>query len=257
MSAPTGIPTYTSAPLNPNQKEENTTAAEPERQPATAIETSTTTASQPPNAAATSTAPSYSPVYATASNPPSAEPAAAASLPAPTAAPFSQASGNLTATSTTAFPSSTSQSPPAPQPGSIPTPPVAGYTPTAPSPIPPPPKVGEAVSPFTQSTAPPTQTPYAQSYAYQRPSVSHTAVPNSTSSPYASVYRTSSDAGSSRPQGLPLHYGGGGGGADNIFPEDEEPGFLSSAKGWMQSAGTKLAEVEAEVWKRINDVHGK
>lgn len=57
-------------------------------------------------------------------------------------------------------------------------------------------------------------------------------------------------------QGLPLHAGGagGGGGADSIFP-DEEPGFMSTAKAWMQSAGAKLAEVEAEVWKRINDAH--
>lgn len=32
---------------------------------------------------------------------------------------------------------------------------------------------------------------------------------------------------------------------------------MNVAKGWMQSAGEKLAEVEAEVWKRINDAHGK
>lgn len=30
---------------------------------------------------------------------------------------------------------------------------------------------------------------------------------------------------------------------------------MSTAKAWMQSAGAKLAEVEAEVWKRINDAH--
>jgi hypothetical protein len=32
---------------------------------------------------------------------------------------------------------------------------------------------------------------------------------------------------------------------------------MGTARSWMQSAGTKLAEVEAEVWKRINDAHGK
>jgi hypothetical protein len=54
---------------------------------------------------------------------------------------------------------------------------------------------------------------------------------------------------------LPLHYSsGGGGGASSVFPEDDES-FLSTAKGWMQSAGSKLAEVEAEVWKRINNAH--
>ena len=254
-----GIPTYTSAPLNSNQKEQSTTAIKQDLEPATAIESSTT-APQPPNTSATATAPSYAPIYATSQNPPAA-PGAAASLPAPTAAPVPPTAGNATATPTSTFPSTTSQSPPAPQPGAIPTPPVAGFTPTAPSPVPPPPKAGEAVPQAMQSTAPPTgaptQAPYTQSYAYQRPSVSHTAVPNSTSSPYSSVYRTSSDAGSSRPQGLPTHYNSsGGGGASDIFP-DEEPGFVSSAKGWMQFAGTKLAAVEAEVWKRINDVHEK
>jgi len=49
---------------------------------------------------------------------------------------------------------------------------------------------------------------------------------------------------------------GSGGGARDIFP-DEEEGFMGTARSWMQSAGTKLAEVEAEVWKRINDAHGK
>jgi hypothetical protein len=47
---------------------------------------------------------------------------------------------------------------------------------------------------------------------------------------------------------------GSGGGAADIFP-DEEPGFMNAAKGWMQAAGSKLAEVEKEVWKRINDAH--
>lgn len=80
--------------------------------------------------------------------------------------------------------------------------------------------------------------------------------PNSTTTPYSSVYPPAPTVGSSRPQGLPL-YGGNesGGGANSIFGEDEEPGLFNAAKGWMQTAGTKLAEVEAEVWKRINDVH--
>jgi hypothetical protein len=34
-------------------------------------------------------------------------------------------------------------------------------------------------------------------------------------------------------------------------------GFMANAKSWMASAGTKLAEVEAEVWRRINEAHDK
>ncbi|KAJ5654391.1 hypothetical protein N7490_001394 [Penicillium lividum] len=252
MSGTSGIPTYNSAPLNSNKKEE-TTAANPQPEPATAIESSITTAPQPATtsatATATATAPSYSPVYATAHEPP--QPAAVASLPTPTAAPQP---GNLTATPTTKFASATSQSPPAPQPGALPTP--TGATSTGPS-VPPPPKAGETVSPPAPQPAGTSQ-PFTNSYAYQRhPSGSHGSIPNSTSSPYSTVYPESSN-GASRTQGLPMHYGSSsGGGADSIFPDDDEPGFMNTAKGWMQSAGEKLAEVEAEVWKRINDAHGK
>ncbi|KAJ5746434.1 hypothetical protein N7520_011616 [Penicillium odoratum] len=248
MSGTSGIPTYNSAPLNSNKKEE-TTAANPQPEPATAIESSITTAPQPAttSATATATAPSYSPVYATAHEPP--QPAAVASLPTPTAAPQL---GNLTATPTTKIASTTSQSPPAPQPGALPTP--TGTTSTGPS-VPPPPKAGEMVSPPAPQPGA-TQT-FTNSYAYQRhPSGSHGSIPNSTSSPYSAVYPESS-MGASRTQGLPTHYGSSsGGGADSIFPDDE-PGLMNTAKGWMQSAGEKLAEVEAEVWKRINDAHGR
>ncbi|GAB1200760.1 hypothetical protein APSETT444_010139 [Aspergillus pseudonomiae] len=36
-----------------------------------------------------------------------------------------------------------------------------------------------------------------------------------------------------------------------------ESGFLDNAKAWFWSAGNKLAEVEAEVWRRINEAHDK
>jgi hypothetical protein len=36
-----------------------------------------------------------------------------------------------------------------------------------------------------------------------------------------------------------------------------EQTFYESAKSWFQSAGNKLAEVEAEVWRRINEAHDK
>lgn len=59
-----------------------------------------------------------------------------------------------------------------------------------------------------------------------------------------------------RPQ-LPFSGGSGsGGGADSIFPQEEE-GFIGAAKGWMRWGGGKLVEVEKEVWKKINDVHEK
>lgn len=81
-------------------------------------------------------------------------------------------------------------------------------------------------------------------------------MPNSTSTPYASVYQSHGSAG--RPQGLPTHYGGGGGGgAGSIFADEDEASMFNTAKSWMNSAGNKLAEVEAEVWKRINDAHGE
>lgn len=58
--------------------------------------------------------------------------------------------------------------------------------------------------------------------------------PNSTSAPYSSVYHESS-----------------------VSDGDAESGFLDVAKGWMQTAGDKLVQVEAEVWRRINDAHGR
>lgn len=65
----------------------------------------------------------------------------------------------------------------------------------------------------------------------------------------------------SQTQTLPLHYGAGagsgagsGGGASSIFPEEEE-GFVGTAKWWMRWSGSKLAEVEKGVWKKINDIH--
>jgi hypothetical protein len=55
---------------------------------------------------------------------------------------------------------------------------------------------------------------------------------------------------------LPLHSSSAGGqGVNDTF--DDEPSFMNTAKSWWQSAGTKLAEAEAEVWKRINNAHEK
>lgn len=255
MSAPTGIPTYTSAPLNPDQKEEGTSGSTSQTEPATSIEASATDTPQPPNTSATATAPSYAPIYATAQDSSlPAQPGAAPSLPAPTGAPVSQ-TGTLAPTPTSALPTATTYTPPPPQPGATPVAPATGIPAASTSPVPPPPKAGEPVSAPSIPSAP-AQSSFTQSYAYQRTPQTHAPAPNSTTTPYSSVYPPAPTVGSSRPQGLPL-YGGNesGGGANNIFGEDEEPGLFNAAKGWMQTAGTKLAEVEAEVWKRINDVH--
>ncbi|KAJ5487299.1 hypothetical protein N7530_001599 [Penicillium desertorum] len=252
MSAPTGIPTYNSAPVNPNKEEEGTHATTSQPEPATAIESLASAPSQPPPAPATTTAaataPSNPAIYTTAepnSAPAPAQPGATAAQPTQTA----------TATPTTSpeTATSTTQTPPAPQPGAVPSPSTA-YTGAAPqtSTIPRPPKAGEAIS---QPPAQPTQS-YTQSYSYNPPLGAQTTLPNSTTSPYSSVYPT--QAGSHRPQTLPLHYGAGtgsGGGASSIFPEEEEEGFMGAAKGWLRWSGNKLAEVEKGVWKKINDVH--
>ncbi|KAJ5183439.1 hypothetical protein N7492_001055 [Penicillium capsulatum] len=252
--ATSGIPTYTSAPLNSNE-EESTKATTAQPEPATSIEAATTAPPLPPNTSATATAPSFSSIPATAQ--PTAEPGAAPSLPVPTAT--TSGSANLTATPTSTLPtSSSSLSPPAPQPGAAPTPGAVNQEAVAHQSVPPPPKVGESVASSlpvtataTAGAAAPAPAPFTQSYAYQRPSQAH-AVPNSSSF-YSSVYQS---PGPSSSQALPLHGNShGGGGASSIFPDEDEPGLMTSAKSWMQSAGTKLAEVEAEVWKRINNAH--
>ncbi|KAJ5625572.1 hypothetical protein N7510_001881 [Penicillium lagena] len=265
-----GIPTYTSAPVNANsttnEEDTHTTTSRPE--PATAIQSALTT---PPN----------HPILLQrlqhrrtrrSTLPRSQTPGAAPTLPIPTATTASGGQqpplGNVAATATTplAPTSAAAQSPPAPQPGARPEPPSASAA--APSAIPPPPKAGEPIPPSLSSPAPatatsttaPAQKPFTQSYSYQSPTVQQQqAIPNSTSTPFSSVYQSPGAAG--RPQGLPTHYGGSGGGSGgvtgSIFAGEDEPSMFNTAKAWMNTAGNKLAEVEAEVWKRINDAHGE
>lgn len=77
------------------------------------------------------------------------------------------------------------------------------------------------------------------------------AHPNSTSTPYAALYHPPTTSSQ-----LPI-YQNQGHGADEFDSAQEDGGFLANAKSWIASAGTKLAEVEAEVWRRINDAHDK
>ncbi|KAL2871103.1 uncharacterized protein BJX67DRAFT_215571 [Aspergillus lucknowensis] len=73
--------------------------------------------------------------------------------------------------------------------------------------------------------------------------------PNSTTTPYTSVYPLPS-ASTPAQSPFPRTYGG-------VDGKVEPDGLWGSAKSWLQTAGNKLAEVEAEVWRRINEAHDK
>ncbi|KAJ5276469.1 hypothetical protein N7524_002622 [Penicillium chrysogenum] len=256
MSAPTGIPTYNSAPVNPNKEGEGTHATTSQPEPATAIESLASAPSQPPAAPATTTAagtaPSNPTIYTTTkpiSAPAPPQPGATAAQPTQTA----------TAPPTTSSPRDSdsdihnadpTRSPTRRRPVTInsihrsSTPNL--YIPTTPE--------------SRRSHLPASSPTNPKLHAILLTLGAQTALPNSTTSPYSSVYPT--QAGSHRPQTLPLHYGAGagagagsGGGASSIFPEEEEEGFMGAAKGWLRWSGNKLAEVEKGVWKKINDVH--
>lgn len=250
-------------------------------------DTNTNTQNQPPttSATATATAPSNPPIYS------AAQPASMSSLPEATA--FVQGSDPAvdTPTETTNPTPASTTSPPPPQPGARPEPlPVGGLDSQAQgqgqdqiqSMVPPPPKVGEPIpqqpgiaqmggpAPVATSTA--SATPYGyggygygynsntaapaqQQYQYQQQYQNQygNQIPNSTTTPFASAYPPPQPTSSA----LPMHYQTDNN--RNIMADDgeEEKGFLDMAKGWMQTAGDKLVQVEAEVWRRINDAHDK
>lgn len=251
----------------------------------------------PPSTSATSTAPSYSPIYS------AAQPASMSSLPAATEAvtgshpepgpqtqPEPERSTSVYTPSETTNPTpatTTSSSPPPPQPGAVP---VAGQGhgygyeqgqaqvqgQIQEQGVPPPPKAGEVVAqggvsegaatatadpkinPGIQS---PTQ-PYGYGYGYasqqqQQQYPQYQQPPNSTTTPYSTVYPrhpsmpTTTSTSYQSPYSNPY--------TNNNIMQDEldtgEKGFLDMAKGWMQTAGEKLVQVEAEVWRRINEAH--
>jgi len=139
--------------------------------------------------------------------------------------------------------------------------------------VPPPPKVGEVVAQggVVEGAAPaaseslninpnpgiqsPTQ-PYGYGYGYstaqqqQYPQYQNT--PNATTTPYNIVYPRHPSTSYQPPYTIP---------SNNNIMQDEldtgEKGFLDIAKGWMQTAGEKLVQVEAEVWRRINEAHDR
>lgn len=240
--------------------------------------------------AATSTAPSYSPIYS------AAQPTSMSSLPVatesltgqhepqtqPESLPEPERSTSVYTPSETTNPTpatTTSSSPPPPQPGAVPIAGVpaqgSGYGQTQARDqgqngqeqgIPPPPKAGEVVAqggvaegapaatadpninPGIQS---PTQTcGYGYGYAAQQQQyLQYQQTPNSTTTPYNTVYPRHPSNSYQSPYSIP----------NNNIMQDEldtsEKGFLDLAKGWVQTAGEKLVQVEAEVWRRINEAH--
>ncbi|KAL2826838.1 hypothetical protein BDW59DRAFT_144788, partial [Aspergillus cavernicola] len=124
------------------------------------------------------------------------------------------------------------------------------YTPRGVNPNPPQ-TSGSGSYSYTGSYSPGSASQTAQ-HQFQHPSQQPPYYPNSTTTPYASLYPPPSNT-------PPLHNNtnpGSYGGVDSAGLDSEaEAGVWGSAKSWLQSAGNKLADAEAEVWRRINDAH--
>ncbi|KAL4881321.1 hypothetical protein BJY04DRAFT_189618 [Aspergillus karnatakaensis] len=88
---------------------------------------------------------------------------------------------------------------------------------------------------------------------YQQPTYPN---PNSTTTPYSTVYSPPAPSTSTT---LPLHTDTHPhtNSTDSNPVSQPESGIWGSTKSFLQNAGNKLAEVEAEVWRRINDAHEK
>ena len=244
-----GIPIYTQSPINASKA------------PGATLQTATSFA---PNPAPATTTASSTPSY------PPAQPGAAA--PAPTAAAQRYAPMQPTPTTKT-----DNESPPAPQPGAVPTPPSR-------STVPPPPKVGETYqppNPFSmprpyppQMSIPPptsaygaqpptssTRTANAPSSAYPAPiqgdyeatrrSLEHPLgyQQNSYASEPSSDQRQGQDAAntSSNLGGL-----GGYGSSEKGSGGLDAESVWNTAKTWVTAAGEKISETEQEIWRRIN-----
>jgi len=233
-----GIPVYTQSPINA-VKASGTT-------PQTTTPQGQTSPSNPIPATMTSAA-SSSPTYKTAQP-------GAASVPGPTAAP-QVLQLPLLPTPTTR--EETIDNPPHPQPGSLP-------TPASTRNIPAPPKAGERYRPqetgapsvgipYQMGIPPPTQygvqpprsststaTTAAASYPVALPSVeprrSLEHPPNYQQNVYASELSSANTSGA---------------GAQDTS-ENVGGNFLNTAKKWVEQAGEKLSEAEAEVWRRIS-----
>ncbi|KAH8595689.1 hypothetical protein B0O99DRAFT_152620 [Bisporella sp. PMI_857] len=232
-----GIPVYTASPINPNAVKASGVT------PKTA---DTIPSNQgPPVAAATTTT--------TSNTYPSARPGAAA--PAPTAAlRYAPVQPTPTTASTTA---STTPGPSPPQPGAVPIPPQSSILP--------PPKAGEkheAQKVPPQMAIPPPTTAFA----------GQSSITSTSMTPSAAYPVRLPITGSDNPRRTLDHPPGY---QQNVYAAEmtgeqrrtlenasqadngsngviDGEGIWSTAKQWAQTAGTKLQETEAEVWRRIN-----
>lgn len=245
-----GIPVYTSSPIKASKASGTT--------PQTAA----------PGTQSSPIAPNPTSVATATSSYPPAKPGAAA-MPAPTAA--AQRYAPLQPTPTI----KTDTEPPAPQPGAVP-------TPLNRSTVPPPPKAGETYQP--QRTAAPTQPtaqPFPPQMAYpptttygSQPPKSSTSTTNAPSAPYP-VAISSTEASPRRSLEHPPGY------HQNVYASEltsdqrraqeaqlandsssapdtgsgagfDSDGVWNTARKWVQQAGEKISEAEAEVWRKIN-----
>ncbi|KFY64128.1 hypothetical protein V497_01830 [Pseudogymnoascus sp. VKM F-4516 (FW-969)] len=254
-----GIPVYTQSPITAAKADGVT--------PQTAGPETSTKSSAPASKPATTTAvPSTTSPYA----PQPGQPA----VPAPTGSlgPSTGPANNYTPSPTT---KTADQGPPAPQPGAVPTAPGR-----AKSPLPPPPKVGEKYTPpepAPQTTSP----PYPPQMGFAPPANQYqpTATASQPSGNYPTTLPVQGQGQAQRrsfehPPGYQQNpYGGGGmtgdqyGGAPqpshgaqsgqwhragDIDDNAGEESIWETAKKWATTAGGKLAETEAEIWKRVN-----
>ena len=241
-----GIPVYTQSPINA-AKASGTT-------PQTMTPQGHTSPSNSTSATTTTSASSSSSAYKPAQP-------GAPSVPGPTEAPQLPP---LLPTPTTR---ETIDSPPQPQPGSLP-------TPTSTRNIPPPPKTGERYRP-QETGVPPTATPYQMGippptqYGVQPPR-SSTSTTTTAAASYPVAIPSAEFGAPRRSLEHPPNY------QQNVYaPEltsdqrraheantsevgaqdtSENLGgnFLNTAKKWVEQAGEKISEAEAEVWRRIN-----
>jgi len=245
-----GIPVYTQSPINAS-KTSGVTAL-PHAQPSRLT---------PQSVPATTTASSSSSSY------PQARPGAVA-FSGPTAA----AQGHRPTPTTHMG----DESPPAPQPGSVP-------TPLNRNPLPPPPKAGEAYRPAQESRAaipPPAMgQPYPPQMRIPPPTTTYGSQPpsssTSTTNTASASYPVAISAGYETPRRSLEHPPGY---QQNVYASEltseqrraqeanasteigaqdssENVGtmdLLNTAKKWAQQAGEKISEAEAEVWRKIN-----
>ncbi|KAF4468316.1 hypothetical protein FALBO_4799 [Fusarium albosuccineum] len=195
---------------------------------------------------------------------PAAQPGARPSMPAPTGAP--QPSANIQPTPTR---TAVDVSPPAPQPGAVPTPPSGGH-------LPPPPKAGETQhNAQTQAT----EVPMPPQMSYAPPGGSEFAARRSSTttapgpSPMAALGSTPVQAGRSgdnfsHPPGYHQDVHASEftsaqraaheasveqeGRRPSLLGDEDGEGVWQAAKKWASAAGESLAAAENEVWKRIN-----